>query len=312
MGRKYPASNVEETLFLIKLSLLRSPSTFCEILHYVYFVTATFSLWTMCRSHQITILKSIGRSPQQILYPFLSFAAFLAMLWLFAIHPAGLLLEEKYYANKSLNTSCEVTGGIWIDCPRNKRIIFIKNIYGNKIDGLSIFDHASKEKIFAKTAQIADDMWTLKNAVIIGKNDKITNIDSLEFSPYISRDLIELLSKNPRKRDIYKLYKVHRIQKKDKVSLRLYEMELHKLLANCFSFFLFALMAATICFPINRYKTKINIAIKVISSAIFVRFFNSALEFISYEGTIPVQFACWALMLILSCISIALLIWREA
>ncbi|MDR0678163.1 MAG: LptF/LptG family permease, partial [Holosporaceae bacterium] len=68
--RKYPISNMQETLFSIKLSLLRTPSIFCEILHYVYFITATFSLWNLCQSHQITIIKSSGRSPQQILYPF--------------------------------------------------------------------------------------------------------------------------------------------------------------------------------------------------------------------------------------------------
>jgi lipopolysaccharide export LptBFGC system permease protein LptF len=154
-------------------------------------------------------------------------------------------------------------------------------------------------------------VWTLKNVTAVD-GDKIKNIDSMKIFNSVSLDLIKLLSKSPQKHDIYYLYKIYKIQKKDHVALRLYELELHKLLANCFSFFLFALIAAVICFPINRYKTKTNIVIKVISTAVFLRFTNNMFESLAYGEVIPIQFACWAVILILTCISIAILIWREA
>ncbi|MDR1982304.1 MAG: LptF/LptG family permease [Holosporaceae bacterium] len=309
--RKYPISNLQETIFSIRLSLLRTPSTFCEILHYVYFITATFSLWNLCQSHQITILKSSGRSPQQILYPFLSFATFVSAIWLFIIHPIGLFSETQY--NKSVNSyfAAEINHDVWVDCSKNDLMIFIKTIHDNEIEGLYIFNTRNGTKIFAQTASIEKAIWHLKNVTTMD-NEKINNSDTMEFPNGISVDLIKLLSKSPEKHDIYHLYKIYKIQKKDEVTLRSYELELHRLLSNCYSFLLFALIAAVICFPINRYKTKTNIAIKVISTAIFLKFANDMFKSLAHGEVIPVQFACWAVMLTATCVFIAILVWREA
>jgi lipopolysaccharide export LptBFGC system permease protein LptF len=309
--RKYPISCAEETLFSIKLSLLRAPSTFCEILHYVYFVSATFSLWDLCQSHQLTILKSVGKSPQQILYPFGSFAIFMAAAWLFAFHPIGLFSEAQYHKNISPHIFTGTNHYFFIYCQKNDRVISIKTIHKNKqIEGLSIFNTKDNTKIFAQHASIAKNIWILKN-VTITSNGEIKNMDEMELVSEISLDLIRLLSQPSYKQNIYYLYKVYRIQRKNGVPLKSYEMELHKLLANCFSFFLFALAAAVICFPINRYKTKTDIAIKVISTAVFLRFANNILESFAHGGIISAQFACWAVPLILTCVLVAILIWKE-
>jgi lipopolysaccharide export LptBFGC system permease protein LptF len=309
--RKYPISCAEETLFSIKLSLLRTPSTFCEILHYVYFIAATFSLWNLCQSHQITILKSVGKSPLQILYPFGSFAIFMAAIWLFVLHPIGLFSEVQYHKNISPHVSTEANHDVFIDCQKSDQVIFIKTINkGKRIEGLNIFNTKDNTKIFAQQASIEKNTWILKN-VTITNNGKIKNMNEMKFTNEFSLDLIELLSQSSRKQNIYHLYKIYKIQRKNHVPLKLYELELHKLLSNCFSFFLFALVAAVICFPINRYKTKTEIAIKVISTAVFLRFANNILESFAHGGIISVQFACWAVSLILTCVLVAILIWKE-
>jgi len=307
--RKYPISNIQESLFAIKLSLLRTPSTFGEVFNYTYFVTATFSLWNLCKSHQITILKSMGKSPQQTLYPFFSFAIFISMIWLFIIHPAGLSFEKQY--NK-LTTPLNGNSGqnIWITSHKNEQIIFIKSICDSQIEGLSIFTPKKETKIFAQFASIEKDSWILKNTAIVDRN-QIRHIDSMKIPQSVSSDLIELLLESPKKLDIHHLYKIYKIQKKDQVSLKLYELEFHKLLSYCFSFVLFSLIAALICFPINRYKTKTNIAIKVIFTAIVLRFIDNIFESLAHSGLLGVEFAVWFALALLTCISIAILIWRE-
>jgi lipopolysaccharide export LptBFGC system permease protein LptF len=226
------------------------------------------------------------------------------------MHPTGLFLETLYNKSISSGTVSETNRDVWIDFPPNNQMIFIKTIYGNKIEGLYIFDTKQGARIFARRASIEKSVWNLENVTTVN-DDKITHVDAMKFFSGVSLNLIKLISKSPRNHDVYYLYKIYKIQKKNQVTLRLYELELHKLLANCFSFILFALIAAIICFPINRYKTKTHIAIKVISTAIFLRFSNNMLESLAHGGAIPVQLACWAIMLILACISIAILIWRE-
>lgn len=312
--RKFPISSVAETAFAIKLSFLRVPITFFEILHYIYFITATFSLWNLCRSNQITILKSTGKSPQQILYPFVSFAFFIALIWLFIVQPVGKISESYYNKNVSSDiVKHDVNENIWIDYKKENKIIFVKKISNKMIEGLYVFNIKTNERIFAKQAIIKDDIWTLYDVTIINQN-KVNNIQYVEkmmLLNNISYNLIKILAKPPKNHNIYQLYTIYSIQEYDKVLLGSYELELHKLLANCANFILFSLIAAIICFPINRYKTKTNIAIKVISSAIILRFLDNMLESLSYSGVVPVRLASWGAVLILIFISTAILVWRE-
>jgi lipopolysaccharide export LptBFGC system permease protein LptF len=222
-----------------------------------------------------------------------------------------LLSEKQYDKNVDSHASSKINRDIWIDYSKNNLVIFIKTIYDDKIEELYIFNTKSGRKIFAQNASIKKTTWVLKNVTIVD-NEQIKNTDTLEISSDISLDLIKLLSKPPEKHDIYRLYKIYKIQKKDKVVLRLYELELHKLLSNCYNFLLFALIAAVICFPINRYKTKTSIAIKVISTAILMRFSNDMFKSLAHGEIIPVQFACWVVLLTLTCVFVAILIWREA
>lgn len=312
VSRKFSITNGSEILFALKLSLLRTPITFCGILNYIYFITATFSLWDLCRSHQITILKSVGKSPQQILFPFISFSIFIAASWLFIFHPLGIKSEICYkrIIENSETSSSEKNSDIWIDYGKNKYMVFIKSITGNEISKFYLFNLKENKKLFAQKGEIEKNYLQLKN-VSIFENDKIENKDAIKISDNISADLIKLLSISPYKQDIYSLKNIYQIEENDKVSLRLYELALQKLLANSVSFILFALIAAIICFPINRYKTKTNIAIKVIFSALFLKFANSMLESLAYTGAMSVILAAWAVTLILICLSVAVLVWKE-
>ena len=307
VSRKFPITSFSEILYALKLSLLRTPITFCEIINYVYFITATFSLWDLCRSHQITILKSIGKSPQQILFPFLSFSIFIGMCWLFVFHPVGIRSENLYRRaiEAKDSSSFEKNNNIWIDFGKNKYVVFIKSIDKTHLSGFYLFDMKKNEKLIAQSGEIDSNVITFRD-------NKFQNLDTTKIFDNISSELIDLLSLPPHRQDVYSLYKVYKIQNRDKVSLRLYELAFQKLLANCVTFILFALIAAVICFPINRYKTKTNIAMKVIFSALFLKFSNSMLDSLAYAGVISVVLSSWAVVLILICLSTSFLIWKEA
>lgn len=309
--RKYPISDLPQIIFATKLSFLRAPNTFCEILHYVYFVTATFSLWHLCSSNQMTILKSSGRSPQQILRPFLTFAACMASLWLFVLHPYGNYMEIEY--GKIVNPrNQEANGNIWIDYPKNNQLIFLEKINKNDVDGLYIFDIAKNQRIFAQSAFLSRNKWNLKGVTIVDCNENETSHrDTLTLHNRVSNDLIDLLKKPPKKHDIYSLWSVYRVQEEDKVELHLYEFELHKLLANCLYFMLFALVAATICFPISRYRTKTGVAAQVILISVILRFIDNLTDSLVRTNVIDVVLGAWAVVTIATLVTLSILTWKE-
>ena len=312
MARKYPISNFRETCFALKLACLRSPGTLCEILHYIYFIATTANLWSLCSSQQLTVLKSTGQSPKQILRPFLIFATLLASYWVFVFHPLGLIAQKHYDCIVSHSQCADVNSDIWINSAQKNQIIFIKNIRGNQLSELCIFNIDNSNKLFAKTANIEGTTWHLENVTTI-ENGNAQHRNKLTINnELISKELIDIVSKQPKQHDVYSLHNVYDIEKATGASLKLYELELHKLLANCANFIMFVLIAAVICFPINRYKTKTNVAIKVIFFSLILRFFSNMCESFVYTGVISVAVACWSVLLIMLSLSIAALIWKEA
>lgn len=311
VSRKFSVSNLQEILFAIKLSLLRAPITFCQVLNYIYFITVTFSLWDLCRSHQITMLKSFGKSPIQILIPFIFFSVCMSCIWLFALHPLGIASEDRYNLEAKNSTYVfDTNNDIWIDCNDKHQVIFIKSIHQNQVSNFCLFDLNKNRKIFAESGEIQKDQLHLYNVSVFEK-DSLTNIANTTITEGISSELISFLSLPAYKQNIYSLGKVYSIQKASNVNLRLYELALHQLLVNCISFIVFALLAAVICFPINRYKTKTDIAIQVIFYAFASRFLNSVLESLAYSGVISVILSSWAVTLVLISLSISVLIWKE-
>ncbi len=312
-SRKFSMTTILEVFRVIKLSFLRTPVTFCSILHYIYFLTATFSLWDLCRSHQITILKSTGKSPQQILFPFISFSIIVAIIWLAILHPLGIFAENLYkrdVENSNISTY-EINTDIWINSLSNEKILFIKSLDKNKITNFYFFNIKTNQKLFAESGILDKDYLNLANVTIL-KNNQVKNFKTFRLIKTISPDLIKLLSLPPYRQDIYSLYKIYDIQKTDKVNVRLYELALHKLLANAITFILFAIIAAVICFPINRYKTKTNIAIKVIFVSLFLKFANNMMESLAYTGVVSAILSAWAITLVLLLTALSILVWKEA
>lgn len=312
--RKFPISSLEETFYAFRLSFLKVPITFCSILCYAYFITAALSLWNLCVSNQITVMKSIGKSPQQILFPFITFAIFLAVIWLFCAHPLGQLSQKYYekYASKNEILKNDINENIWIDYGNENQIIFIKKICDNYIEGIYIFDILKGQKTFAKKGIVNNEGLIIEDVSVVFNDSNIKKLGSVILKKHIPSNLLTLLSKVPQKQNIYRLYSVYDIEKETKANLKTYELELHKLIATCVSFILFSIFSAVICFPINRYKSRTNIALKVISFAILLRFSNSLFESLAYSGVLSVTLAAWSATIIFFCLSVAALIWKEA
>jgi lipopolysaccharide export LptBFGC system permease protein LptF len=76
-------------------------------------------------------------------------------------------------------------------------------------------------------------------------------------------------------------------------------------------FILFALIAAAICFPINRYQTRTTIAIQVIVIAMILRFANNMVDSLARTNVIGVVLGAWAIVITAVFITIGVLIWKE-
>jgi lipopolysaccharide export LptBFGC system permease protein LptF len=263
------------------------------------------------------------------------FAVCTASVWLLGLHPLGQI-SAKNYSSSVRRSYDETSKNIWMNFPADAMLVFVKNFANSHLQGLYAFDMQNNDRLFAQEIHIKESAWDLQDVNVISEG-KIENIPRLLINfdeklvdgqssvhyrcidrcasllhHNVSDDLIRMLSKPPKKHSIYQLYKLYEIQKYCRIELKLYEMELQRLLANCMQFILFALIAAIICFPINRYKTKTSVSIKIIIISITMRFVDNILESLAYSGVVPIHLASWAVVLIALCIAIAMLVWREA
>ncbi len=293
------------------IALCKSFILFNEVFGYVYFVSAVIVLWKLANTNQITIMKTIGKSARVIISPFLKLGLFISVFWILSIHPCCMYLSKnlKNIENILLQKKTPQTFCTWISKKgENKEIIYIYNIVNNDIDGLSIF--YDKSTIYASKAKIKESVWELKDGYeIIKEEPRIFSEKNIK--PPITIEEIFRFSVPSEKCDVYDLLKYYLEKDLYCVDLDRYIIAFNKLLASGFMLLIFAMIAAALCLPLNRYKTKTFLATCVISIAIISRTILSICESIGKVGVISPVVCVWAPVLAMFCFSLSALIWRE-
>jgi len=308
VSRRMPILNINELLLDAKISFFGAFSTFEAVAHYIYFITATLNLWHLSNSRQMIILKSSGQSPLQILYPFLTCATIFATFWLFVLQPSGIY-GDHYCRQLKGGTTIESNENIWIDY-NDDNLLFIKKICKNQMTDVCFFNRRENVKIISQNASVENQNIIVHNGIEMSNNG-LKSFQKQIIENVMNEQLSNIISLPSNKQSIYNLYCVYNVECQKGVLLKKYEIALQRLLANAFTFLLFALIAAVICFPLNRYKSKSDIVIQVIGIAIIMRFMNNVFETMGYGGVLSPFLAEWIVVLFVSLISIAILIWRE-
>lgn len=293
------------------ISLIKTPIVFCELFIYVYFISAVIVLWNLANSQQITVLKSIGKSPKQILYPFLGVGAVIGTLFVFAVHPSCMYLSKhvKKIEHLMISEENEIRYNIWLSKKQNNEIFYIDNFSGDILKNVFIFKNG--ETTFSKEIKIdsTQDKWLLKDGYISG--NKLEIFSSKEIKSLISIDDIRKFSVSSDKSDIYEI--VERLFDKNfyVVDLSKYVIQLNKILSNGIMLFIFAMVSAILCFPLNRYKTKTFISLGVIFTSVVTRLIMNLCENVGNSGIMSPLICIWAPILIFFLLSLSVLIWKE-
>ena len=133
---------------------------------------------------------------------FYKFCVFIAAFWLFILHLGGNYTEDIYneLAKSKLREAFE---NIWIYYTKDSKLIFIKRIVKNEIDGLYIFNTQINKRIFARQTIISWNKWDLRNITVVDCSLNATKtVNNMTLYNKVSNELINLLKKPPRKHNI--------------------------------------------------------------------------------------------------------------
>lgn len=307
--RKIPESAPYPMLLCMYLSALRIPYTFCELFGYVYLIAATFSLWNLSQSHQITVLKSLGKSPKQILLPYFFLSFLMCIGFIFIFHPICNRAERlaDYQHKIYLSQSNMYSDNVWMK--DKDQVIYLGRFSKNNIENLLI-KHQNGKSIYAESVAVTDNQWSLKNGYEL-KDDKCTYFDEKKITPVVVNEELELYSIPAHRCSIYSLIKCVFSQNSYATDIGKYVLNLNKIICNGLIFFLFSMIAAVVCLPLNRYKTKTFVSSTVIGFAVILRLINNICESMGTNGSLSPVLCVWIPMIIAFALSLSLLIWKE-
>lgn len=294
------------------ISLIKTPIVFCELFVYVYFISAVTVLWSLANSHQITVLKSIGKSPNQILYPFLNVGAVIGTLFVFAVHPSCMYLSKhvKQIEHLMIAEENEIRYNVWLSKKQSNEVFYIDNFSGDVLKNVFIFKNG--ETVFSKEVKVDSvrDKWLLKDGYVSG--DKLELFSEKEIENLISIDDIRKFSVPSDKSGIYEI--VDRLFDENfyVVDLDKYVIQLNKILSNGIMLFIFAMISAILCLPLNRYKTKTFMSLGVILTSVGTRLIMNLCENVGNAGIMSPLVCIWTPILVFFLLSLSVLIWKEA
>lgn len=310
--RKIPTDADSPIFLCIYLSILRVPYTLCELLGYIYLIAATFSLWNLSQSHQITVLRSIGKSSRQILLPYFLLSCLIGILFVFVLHPLCIKTDKfaDYQDKVYLSNSGLCSNSVWMNNTREKKLIYFGKLCGNTSENLYITDDSASKDTYAECAIISGEKWLLKNGYTYD-NKSYTYFDEKLIDAPVETAEVELYSVSPQQCDIYALLRCLYSEKSYATDVSNYVLNLNKILSMGVHFFLFSIIAALVCLPLNRYKTKTFVSGSIIGAAILLRLLNNICESMGSSGVLSPSFGIWLPNLLAFFMASALLIWKE-
>lgn len=310
--RKIPSSAEYPILLCAYLSLLRIPYTFCELSGYIYLIAATFSLWNLSQSHQITILKSLGKSSKQILLPYFALSAIVSVLFVFVFHPICVRAERlaDYQDKVYLSMSNIYSSNLWMKKDCGGKLLYFGKLYKTGIENFLIKNYSNDEDIYASSVEFRNNEWVLKNGYVCRSGD-CSPFTEISAKPEIKSDELDIYSIPPNRCGVYSLLKCIMANSSYVTDISKYIINLNKIFSNAFVFFLFSMIAAIVCLPLNRYKTKTFVSSTVIGSAVCLRLLSNICESLGANGSISPVLCVWAPMIISFMLSLAALIWKE-
>lgn len=310
MMRRVTAAVESPVLICGYLSLLRIPYTCCNLFGYMYFIAATFSLWNLSQTNEITILKSIGKSPKQILFPFFFLSVLIGISYVFVVHPLSVRIDRfaDYQDKAYLSKSTLYSRNLWMKDANNN--VFIGQLSRDSMKCLLIRDVVTRDEMFADSVDIVGNQWLLKTGYSRANGVNTVFSEKLIRAP-IGNEELEMYSIPPQKCGIYTLLRCLASEKSFVTDLSGYMINLNKVLSTGIVFLLFSIIAAIICLPINRYKTKTYVSSSVVCSAIGLHLFNNICGSMGRSGSLSPIICSWLPTIVALSLSIALLIWKE-
>ncbi len=302
--------------FPLVMTSIFIPSIIIKLLPFIIFISSALFTMKIRNNKDLLMLKVFGYSNIKIFFILASTSFILGWLVLFLINPFTSSFSKYYELTKS-SYSRDIDhlitfnkNGLWIKESQStemKRIIYASKIDNKTLIDLQIFhfDKKSKlnEKIFADSADIANNNWKLYNVTIVYKNEgvfKKKEIDKYEITSKYTIERINTLFKNFDTISFVGLISNYDKFLNNGYSKKFLNQSLHTMLSM--PFFLFLMTALASIFTMNKLSQSDNLKLIIFGllTCLATFYFKDLSLVLGQTEKIPLILSVWAPIIALS------------
>lgn len=310
---------------ILKMVVYRVPWFFQDILPFIVFFASIVTFWSLNRSNEILILRSIGISIWRLLTPLIAVIFAFGIFDLLVINPFATKLMEKYnfleshYIYKASNPFSISHSGLWLrESQDNYQTIINARTYNpktNEFQNVSLFIFDDKDK-FVKRIQgpkaiLKNGHLLFPNGWHMEKNGFPQRFQDFSTPSMFTASKITNSFLDPDTLSFYSLTTYANLMEESGLSATPYKMQWHTLISKCLWLCVMVLLAATFSLGYRRNKK----TSRLILSGVFLTFVLYLLKDITFAlgsaGNLPPLLAAWVPVGVTAFLAMTKLLYAE-
>lgn len=310
---------------VMQMALLRLPQLCEQLLPFIVFFTAMFSLWRLSRYNEIAVVRAAGISVWQMLFPFIASALFIGFLDVGVINPIAAKMMERYeflnktYFHRDKSGVSILEGGIWLRqiTKVGPLVLRISRIDASKshLSNITILEYKAddifKRRIDAKYGKLIEKGLELEQVWISKVDEPPKQLVSLLYPINITASSFQENNKPPAHLSFWSLLKYSQLMEKSGLSGLKYRLYWHALIARAFWLVAMILIAAIFSLRSPRQGGKTFLIVSGAAAGFTLYIIRDITYAMGQSSVLPVLLAAWAPTAISAMLGVAVLLHLE-
>lgn len=316
--------------YVVEYVVTRLPQTIDKVLPFVMMVAAMITFWRVSKSNEYVIIRSAGVSVWGFLTPVLLVVFVVGAINVAFINPISSKMYEmhetiKYrFVTRNPNAMLFSSKGLWIrEAAGEDKILVIqaKSLRQEENDILSMRDVVILEmdresqilrRVESLVGELQADQFKLRGVKVFESGKETKSLSTVEYQTNINIQRIKENFIDPDAISVWNLPDTILFYESSGFSAQRHRMRYLSLLASPFLLVAMVLIAAIFALKANMRQGGVMFMIVAGITTGFVIYFSSQLVYaFGINGYIPVWFAVWSPILVVSLLGISMMIHLE-
>ena len=324
-GKKLSSNENISTTMIFLLSTLNLPKMLLEILPFCFFFSGMLWVLKVSSTKELIVMRTAGLTIRKIILPIFLVSIILGLLFVIVFSPLISATQKKILSieanilGKPINSILVTNSGFWV---KQGNIDGNDMIYAKSLDSKTmqfndviVFnfnkEYEIKKKIKAKSSELYENYWLLKNTEIIDNMGEISLMPTIKIPTSITKSQIKEGFSSPDSLSLWSLIPFIKMVESAGFSAKKHRYHLYKLFS--FPFLLAAMSLLGVSFNLNNFaRKKTNLIFLMgIITGFFIFYITKIINALSLASKMPLLFGSILPIILPLFLAIALIIHAD-